>query len=1290
MPLQLRSLVFCLLVLLFLAGAPVWAQAEEQEPPHPSTYTTFTLDPPVVEEPVGEGAVQRTTLHVEVGDSAPPAAANRPTIYGQWSVRVGAVGQVTIGSSCTVVNTDLVFANATGRFVLQPGNGLLLDLIPLTVCGDAFVEEDEFFEVALTLSLAQNLSDPFHAVLRGAVVDKTVVAAPPDAPPPHPSTYTTFALDPRIIVEPVGEGAVQPTTLHVEVGDSAAPVCVTTTEGDVSQTVCTPVSNNRPTIYGEWSVRLGASGQATIGSSCSVVPTDLVFENRTGTFVLLTGNELLLDLIPVTVCGDAFVEDDEAFEVALTLSLFQDLSQPFHAVLRGAVVDSTVLKGSPLVFGGHSAAHPRLSFLEDDAGDPCRPIELLVALTVPDLEEDTVLVFGYDLFSGSAELDKDFRFTPPPVAVIPLGDPGARFVVGCIIGDDIPEPLELFNIWVQIMGSAVSRIYVTVEIVDDEVRSHVPGFLTFEVGGGRSGPYPEGDEEGVGLPIVLRYSDRQVRSEALSFRITTVDGTAIAGEDYHPIDRTFTFAPGHIGLFDLGDQVRLRLIPDLVPEEIEEQFYVAVYASLGDDQELYFSDLLPIGIQDDDFIAGLFEDQQAWFGVDPAGCPNRAVLDLPEPPPGAAPFLDYTVDLFARLLVPEGGAAGGGEVVCSPPAETFSVEATLETGGLSADPPAVVGDDLSFAVRFPERLVFRPLEQSTYVVVRVYADERIEADEFATLRLFLGVHGSVTLRLRVVDFQKGEELVAGRNASFVRLGRMMGSMVSDGLQDRFSCARAKGCRTDTPASGSMRSGLRRVLSAFAPVAPIAHNTGMGGSPSAALAAGTHMGAGFGPVDPNRGLMDVVGPRLDGLRFQGSPSGWFAPRNQSRGTSWSTWLRSDYLYTSDASSDGSVQRASMLGLYGGLDKQFRLTTIGTLYGWAWADYSRRFRPDLAAAEQSPRSDRAFSNAASWQFLAPYVAVHPHELVRGWTSFGRTIASTWSPSLGYQSDQERVAGAPAYSFVVGGGSVTAFKMSGLVIDVEADAFSVAASFRTCSTDCIRRAENVLAFLVDAESGTPATSFNTPETGATLAQVVGEGYDIGLQQVKLDPAVRRRISIRAGIPFAAGGVGNLAVVISRRWDTGQDIEWLLGHAGGVHAYDLGFDLRFSRPGSRLAAAASGRVEVRGSSAIRDRGLLHRERSVAGSLRWGSVETASGWAVTIRPRYGYPGALGSLQQGTMAELIPSLLGGASPAPFVDVDAGYGFEDGSRVVLTGSRGLGASHSYGSGLAAGLNYQRGW
>ena len=1115
------------------------------------------------------------------------------------------------------------------------------------------------FRPLLVLGLLGLLSLPAHA----------------QEPDSHPSDYLVLSMRPSTLLEP-SSGTLD-VNLHLSAEGEPDPVCTEqvddTTDPPTTTRVCTDVL--RPPIYGTWDLRAAAgagdaaSERAVLGTSCMEPLTDLVSPSDGTTFTIESENDLLFDLVPLTLCADDLEEGSETFEIVFTLSLDEDLTTPFFFDVILTLEDATQRR-QITVTGGDDVDGRELHFTEGDLGDPCRPVDLIVTLSQTDNTEVSYFRFGVDTFARNAELGVDFRFTPPADPAIDVGDPARRFTVACIIGDDTPEPDELFNIWIELVGKPWTRVVVPITIVDDEPRPHVPGFLTFEFGGQPPGTFIEGDEETPGLPMVVRYADGELRSFEMIFRVVTLDGTARAGEDYEPIDREFVFPVGHFGIFDIDDQMRLRIIPDLMPEAPLEVFYLAVYAILPNG-ELYFSEILEMAIEDDDLIGGLGADgSNLWIGSDPADCPSPVVsLDLPEPSPDDVPFVDYTVDVYARLS--QTGEEGG--TSCGRVGGRFTAPVRLLTGGLAGQEPALVGNDVSFTLRPQEPLLFEALDHHAQVFVRVYSDQALEPDEYATLSLSLGYHGYATMRLRIVDFQKGERLVGNRDASFARMGRVMASMLSEALTDRFSCARAKGCRAGgAPAIGA-RNGLGQLASVVRSLAPPR-------APASDLRALARPG-GRRPL-AERPLIERVGSRIDGLSLQASPSGWFGPREAPGRSKWSAWARSEYLYASDSSPDGTVQRTSMLGLLGGVDRRFNVLTIGSLYGLAWAEYSSRYSADLARAEGVEAGVEPFLNAMSWQLIAPYVGVQPHDRIRSWVSYGRTLFGSWEPSLSYQPDVDFLADEPRYSFTVAGASITALRARGFVIDVEGDWFVVGTRLPTCPAAC---RQTVLSLVPDSKSR-PGAEYPTTRQ---VRNVLALGEDIGIVDERLGGVGRRRVGLRFGVPLGGRGGRTLSVAFSRRWDTGPDVVWLFGGHDRVHAYDVGFDVRLSPAGSRLSASLNGRMELRRATPVVDRQLRHRERAVGGAIRWGRVETVQGWSVILRPRYGYPGVAGSLESGSMAALLPDFHPAARPMPLVDLSAGYGFEDGARLVLRGSRGFG-ERVRGASLGAGVNYERGW
>ena len=334
--------------------------------------------------------------------------------------------------------------------------------------------------------------------------------------------------------------------------------------------------------------------------------------------------------------------------------------------------------------------------------------------------------------------------------------------------------------------------------------------------------------------------------------------------------------------------------------------------------------------------------------------------------------------------------------------------------------------------------------------------------------------------------------------------------------------------------------------------------------------------------------------------------------------------------------------------GGLDRRVGIFHVGTLYGWVWADYGRPFGETLASVEGVEAQTPLFTNQMRWQVLSPYVAVTPHSRVRGWTSFGRTFLGAWNPDPVYQPPVDgRVQSAPSYGMLTGGGSFTALQTGWLLVDLEADLFRVAVSARDSG-------DSTPGCFVSGFGPSPARG---PSPGLPLGRA---GFEpLGARAVQ---TLGRRSRHRLGQwgRWRAGG-------IRRRFRPA---------ALGPHLACVGF---FERPhGGPQPSSSDGR------------GGRSRERAVGGVLRWGAVETASGWAVSFRPSYGYTGLLSSLQRGTMGSVLPGAAPFVDAHPSLDLDAGYRFADGSRFGLRGGRTFGPAALFGSGLTAQVNFERGW
>ncbi len=992
----------------------------------------------------------------------------------------------------------------------------------------------------------------------------------------------------------------------------------------------------RPPVYVRWAAH---SASAAGGASCADPRADFV--DGAGEFVVQPDDLDRVGDVVLGICADGFVEGAENL-----LLRFEISDTPAFGRLR--VVQWAVEIRDATEFPGLRPLAPP-SLLEADAGDPPVFLDAVVELRRPNNADATTIVYGTELISGSAVPGVDYEGHAGRT-VVPAGRPGAVVRFAEILADGVPEPVELFTIWAHLEGRPETRVTAVAEISDDDVAIHGPGFVVFDIGVPGDLPLIEGDRPKPPLPIVARLADAQLHSEAYTYRILTMDGTALAGRDFVGFDRRVRFREGELAVFDHADPLTLAVLPDLVAEEPREYFYLLVYALIDGISWPAFTAIQRVEIADDDHQEEVL-DGGATLWVGGAGaeiCPSPAhSVVLEEPDPEVAPWIDVAVPLAARLG-PLPGETGG---VCGLPSGTFEARVSLAPG---ADAGASVPHDVTLASRAPEPVIFAPQDHAGAVVVRVYADQLVEADETVLLLVSVGVHGIVPVELVVLDFQKRRELAAGRDAAFARLGRAMGTAVADALSDRFSCSRSAGCAGPHREAGrrdlgaAVRPSLRRLAGILRSLAP------PGAPPDAAFGPPPVSGAAASGWSAMRRDVARPGPAagaglVNGLAFQGSPNTWFRSRNRDGDTRWTAWLRSGRRVSSDLRADQSRVRTSLLSVLGGADRRLGPVQVGALYGYLTGSYSRRFSGDLARIEDVDPARDAVGNAVSWHLVAPYAGVTPHSRVRLWTAFGLSLGSSVRPSPGYQPHPELAAGSPSYRLFAGGASLTALRFGHAVLDVDADAFDV------------------------------------------VTRLPG-GRGAGSR--KLAGAMRRRVAARLGVAVDETGGRRLSVGLVRRWDAGPDIGWLSRVGSHMDSYDLVGDVRIAGRGSRVSAALSGRVQLAGAVRGAEPGSRahRRETAVTGVLRWGHAETAEGWSIALRPAYGYPGPVGAPRGSPLySTFLPHAAGTAFDArPLVGVEAGYGFGSGARVSVTGERGLGHADGWSGKSSIAFRFGRAW
>lgn len=1023
-----------------------------------------------------------------------------------------------------------------------------------------------------------------------------------------------------------------------------------------------------------------------------------------GSFVLSAGSTaaVLQDLI---IAGD---DDVEGIEV-----LYIDVYSPRRAStcsVGGQVVavlavsieddDLPVMITSLQIDGAADGIHR-----EGDSGE--RDSVHVIVTFGRRLTEPVTLSYGSvaDADARGTEPNQDVETVPERSVTVEPGQIAVRVRVATIIGDDRVEAVEYFSVWAAVDGySAESRMWLRVGIANDDVPGDRILDVVLEGGGVEGASIVEGDPDpGAGggdcqrewkcVFLILGFTGER-QSKDVVYQVHTVAGSARPGEDYRFSDGVrVRLEEGHLRTFDVRDPLQLQVRRDFFVEAEREDLFLVVHMLAGDESPL-FSWYERIEIVDDDRPGGV--DGSLWFGLADGleSCPEpRDAFVVAEPPDGGVRLVRVDLAMAQQGDQAERGGQqdarqGSCRVGVGKPVTEYRYE--LRSGAAEVGRDVLASAGAGSVVRF--------VSGRATLELGVVGDGQFERAEDLTLALVSGAGTVAVFTVVVEDAESTRETVSSRTASTVRIGRVLASEVSDVLADRFSCAASPACaQAGASAQGQLwpggRSGpyvspvalLRRLAWSAGSVAmpgmapslasdggaqPLAPQAGTGPGRFGSVGIGTagapdRFGHGSGAVSyglHGRGALDadrlaVVGRAIDGLRYQGDPGRWLGAVNIARGDhrprAWTFWARSSYGAVDDASSTARRLRTSMLSMTGGLDRQVGRFRVGVLYTQAFAQsetalhrYAQEFVGDDPAEE------------SSWRVVAPYVGWVPHRRFALWVSPGWVTGRGGAAALGEGLDA-------TMRMVVSGASLSVYSSREVSVDVEADVFEV-----------------------DADR-TPSVS----EVGFAMPDDAFSGR-----------AQRARLAGRMGFPLGdpETAASRLTVRLGRRWDVGTDIDWVWGPggrpaswegAGQVSATDLLLDLRYGRVRSSLSLVLTLGVQLGSKEPLVDgqhlRFASRRQVGFGGGVAWGAAGSGAGWSASLRPSYGHVSAA---MPGWWSGAVPRIggFGGFDLAPMVDAEAGYGFEDGGRVSVSGRRAFGGGRPGAGGLGAVLRYGRGW
>ena len=914
-------------------------------------------------------------------------------------------------------------------------------------------------------------------------------------------------------------------------------------------------------------------------------------------------------------------------------------------------------------------------------------------------EDRTHYVLEYGYYNGTAACGFDFEFWRPPgvggtcaslshTVAVPTARMGTTLSVAAILPDNVPEyPNESFTIWVRVADRPGSQKQVAVFIRSNPTPIHLMGLASINL------LYPAaGAALFEGESIWFRVALARALNAEVCVHVRVSGGSAQPGRDFVPLEQRVCLSPYKV----VSDVIEVRTLADDIPR-VARSVSVLLEARYPGNPDVYHMGSLGLVIRDATGDLGNLSPSNLWFG--PAEHADRACasgaevpLVLVEPEDAAAPA-EYVVDFAFKERV-----AGG--LTCR------DVEAPLPVtvrpdGDFLRGAPAHPGVDFEIAPRagvIPQQLF-------VFTVVQDGLDER---REHGTVRVNAGKYGSFDVPVLILDWRSAQGFVASGEADYARMARLAGAILAGAVGQRFSCASSGRCgRSAADIRGFASDAGQRLATVMATAAgvrtpfgldPLAGSVGLGPSLSGSSPAGSPFSSsGVLPLPAHLGgavggsVLAGPGPSLSGLSsgllrslygavdtpvsFQSRRG---AVRNASRGPVWSAWFRGvDHRSDVSAGDDLSV-RASVSGILGGFDRQAGSMTVGTAYGF--------LRGDVESRESAASAGR-LQVSGSWHLLAPYFGYRPSERLRFWGLTGFSIRAASNPIdvvdspsdqrgllLGFRPADSVVArildpladpaaslGSPAVRVNAIGLSATVLDASWGVVDLEID------ELRSRATPPRVQGH-------DPRASLPASLLYQPTDIRDLPSWSGR------------PAVRRRLGVRVGIPL--GSASRFAWHTAARWDSGPDVDQIVANpaVSTIRALDAGFEFRIAPSRARVSMLVRYQLELNSSLRHSARGASSSRHAFDAGLRFGAVESSSGWSLEVAPGYGYPAPASILMGGDVAgSLLQSASSWLPSTPVVDLGLGYGFRDGSRVLLSAARSFS-----GDSAVRDLSAQSGW
>ena len=231
--------------------------------------------------------------------------------------------------------------------------------------------------------------------------------------------------------------------------------------------------------------------------------------------------------------------------------------------------------------------------------------DLVLSVDLNRLNPSTAISFGYQTVDGTATVaDNDYIGTSGTITFpAGSGSPASQQISITIVGDTVVEGDETITLLITpVLGNAAYRsIFVAITIDNDDDVTPIPNIRI------DGGSIVEGDEGTQALGFVVSIDQADPNND-VTVQASTVDSSAVAGDDYESQIVTVTFPSGSI---ELTQEIFVNVLGDFVVED-DETFEIQLASASSN--SVILVDTAVGTIEDDDLVSVIVGDVSEYEG----------------------------------------------------------------------------------------------------------------------------------------------------------------------------------------------------------------------------------------------------------------------------------------------------------------------------------------------------------------------------------------------------------------------------------------------------------------------------------------------------------------------------------------------------------------------------------------------------------------------------------------------------------------------------------------------------